>query len=130
MRFICMGYYDEEAFAAMSETEQHRFMDDCLSYDDELRRRGPIGGEALGPNRSTRTLRLRNGKVSVTDGPFTESKEQIGGFFTFEAKDMDEAVQLISKHPGLRSGPFEIRPVEDMTEIIRESERRRSGKGI
>jgi hypothetical protein len=67
--------------------------------------------------------------MMITDGPYAETKEQIGGFFSFEARDMDEAVRLVSNHPGLKAGPFEIRPVEDMTEMIRESKRRRSEDG-
>jgi hypothetical protein len=126
MKYVCFGYFDEQAWATMSEKEQLRFMDDCFAYDDELRKNGPIGGEALQTVRNAKTLRLRNGKVVITDGPFAETKEQIGGFFSFEAADMDEAVRLVSKHPGLKAGPFEIRPVEDMTEMVRESERRRS----
>jgi hypothetical protein len=101
-------------------------MDECFAYDDVLRRNGPIGGEALQSVRNGKTLRLQNGKVIVTDGPYAETKEQIGGFLSFEAKDMDEAIRLASNHPGLKAGPFEIRPVEDMTEVVRESERRRS----
>jgi hypothetical protein len=127
MKYICLGYYDEEVWGTMSESEQQAFMDDCLAYDDVLRREGrSVGGEALQTARNARTLRLQNGKVVVTDGPYAETKEQIGGFFLFEARDMDEAVLLASKHPGLKAGPFEVRPVEDMTEVIRESERRRS----
>ena len=126
MKYVCFGYFDEEAWAAMSETEQQRFMDECFEYDDVLGKNGPIGGEALQTVLNAKTLRFRNGKLTITDGPFAETKEQIGGFFSFEARDMDEAVRLVSKHPGLKAGPFEIRPVEDMTEMIRESERRRS----
>ena len=91
--------------------------------NDVLRKNGPIGGEALQSVRNAKTLRFRNGKVVITDGPYAETKEQIGGFFSFEARDMDEAVRLVSNHPGLKAGPFEIRPVEDMTEVVRESER-------
>jgi len=101
-------------------------MDECIAYDDVLRSNGPIGGEALQTVRNAKTLRLRNGRVMITDGPYAETKEQIGGFFSFEARNMDEAVRLVSNHPGLKAGPFEIRPVEDMTEMIRESKRRRS----
>jgi hypothetical protein len=126
MKYVCFGYFDEEAWTAMSESEQQRFMDECFAYDDLLRRNGPIGGEALQSVRNGKTLRLQNGKVIVTDGPYAETKEQIGGFLSFEAKDMDEAIRLASNHPGLKAGPFEIRPVEDMTEVVRESERRRS----
>jgi hypothetical protein len=126
MKYICFGYYDEEAWAAMSASDQQHFMDECLAYDDVLRNNRPIGGEALQTARNTKTLRFRNGKVTITDGPYAETKEQIGGFFSFEATDMDEAVRLVSNHPGLKAGPFEIRPVEDMTELIRESKHRRS----
>jgi hypothetical protein len=127
MKYICLGYYDEGMWGTQSETEQNAFMDECLAYDDVLREKGQaVGGEALQSARNARTLRFQNGKVIVTDGPFAETKEQIGGFFVLEAGDMDEAIQLVGKHPGLKAGPFEIRPVEDMTEIVRESRRRRS----
>jgi hypothetical protein len=126
MKYVCFGYFDEEAWAAMSETDQQRFMDECFAYDDVLRKNGPVGGEALQTVRNAKTLHLRNGKVTITDGPYAETKEQIGGFFSFEARNMAEAVRLVSNHPGLKGGPFEIRPVEDMTEAVRESERRRS----
>ena len=126
MKYVCFGYFDEEAWAAMSESEQQRFMDECFAYDDVLRKNGPVGGEALQTVRNAKTLHLRNGKVTITDGPYAETKEQIGGFFSFEARNMAEAVRLVSNHPGLKGGPFEIRPVEDMTEMVRESERQRS----
>ena len=128
MKYVCFGYFDEEAWAALSESEQQRFMDECLAYDDVLRKNGQstLGGEALQTTQNTKTVRLRSGKAMVTDGPYAETKEQIGGFFFLEARDMDEAVRLVSDHPGLKAGPFEIRPVEDMTEMIRESKRRRS----
>jgi hypothetical protein len=128
MKYVCFGYFDEEAWAAMSQSEQQCFMDECFAYDDVLRKNGQsiLGGEALQTVQNAKTVRFRNGKVTITDGPYAETKEQIGGFLFLEARDMDEAVRLLSNHPGLKSGPFEIRPVEDMTEMIRESERRRS----
>jgi hypothetical protein len=98
MKYVCFGYFDEEAWAAMSDSEQQRFMDECLAYDDLLRKKGPVRGEALQSVRKTKTLRFRKGKVMITDGPYAETKEQIGGFFSFEAKDMDEAVRLVSNH--------------------------------
>jgi hypothetical protein len=115
-----------EAWAAISESDQQRFNDECFAYDNVLRRNGPVGGEALQTVRKAKTLRLRNGKVMITDGPYAETKEQIGGFFSFEARDIEEAIRLVSNHPGLKAGPFEIRPVEDMSEVVRASERRRS----
>jgi hypothetical protein len=71
-------------------------------------------------------LRLQNGKVSVTDGPYAETKELLGGLLMLEARDLNHAIQLLSNHPGVKMGPWEIRPAADMTEMIRESELRRS----
>jgi hypothetical protein len=129
MKYVCLGYYDEKAWDTMSETEQNAFMDECLAYDDVLRKNGhAIGGEALDASRNAATVRLRGGKAVVTDGPYAETKEQIGGILLLEARDMDEAIRLISNHPGLKAGPFEIRAAVDMTEVVRASERRRSAK--
>jgi len=127
MKYICLGYFDENNWEAMSESEKHAFFDECFAYDDVLRKNGHIvGGEALQSARNAVTLRWKNGKVSITDGPYAETKEQLGGFGVFEARDLNHAIQLMSKHPGVKAGPFEIRPVDDLTEMIRESERRRS----
>jgi hypothetical protein len=127
MKYICLGYFDENKWEAMSEREQHAFMDDCFAYDNLLRKNGHIvGGEALQSSRNAVTLRWKNGKVSVTDGPYAETKEQLGGFGVVYARDLNHAIELISKHPGVKAGPVEIRPAEDLTEMIRESERRRS----
>jgi hypothetical protein len=73
------------------------------------------------------TLRWKDGKVSITDGPYAETKEQIGGILMLEARDLNHAIQLMSKHPGVKVGPFEIRPAEDLTGMIQESEQRRAG---
>ena len=127
MKYICLGYFDENNWEAMSESEKHAFFDECFAYDDVLRKNGHIvGGEALQSARNAVTLRWKNGKVSITDGPYAETKEQLGGFGVFEARDLNHAIQLMSKRPGVKAGPFEIRPVDDLTEMIRESERRRS----
>jgi hypothetical protein len=102
----------------MSNTERDAMVEECLAYDDVLRSRGNWTGEgeALENSRSARTLRQKGGELIVTDGPFAETKEQLGGFGMFEAEDMNEAVALMSKHPGLRAGGFEIRPIdEEMT---------------
>ncbi len=71
-------------------------------------------------------MRWKNSKVSITDGPYAETKEQLGGFGVFEASDLNHAIQLLSKHPAVKAGIVEIRPAEDLIEMIRESERRRS----
>lgn len=126
MKFVCLGYFDEEAWEALSENGKNALLDRCLAYDYVLREGGHfLGGEALQDAEKTVTLRHQEGKVVVTDGPFAETKEQIGGFLMIEAEDMDEAIELMSRHPGVQGGPFEIRPVEDMTEVIRASEQRR-----
>jgi hypothetical protein len=129
MKFICLGYYDEKAWEAASERELHAFMDACFAYDDELRERGHFaGGEGLQSARTAKTLRWKDGRVSVTDGPFTETKEVLGGILVLEARDMGHAVELMTRHPGVKSGPFEIRAVEDMTPMIRASQERRRSR--
>jgi hypothetical protein len=126
MKFVCLGYYDEKIWETMSESQQNALMDECLAYDDVLRSNGNFsGGEALQSAQSAATLRFSVGKVLVTDGPYAETREQIGGILVLEAKDLAEAIQLMSKHPGVRNGPFEIRPVADMSDAIRASEQRR-----
>ena len=128
MKYICLGYIEPNKFESMSETERTAFVDECFTYDDELRANSLFaGGEALQPPQTATTLRWVNGKVSITDGPFIESKEVIGGILILEARDMNHAIQLMSKHPGVKAGPFEIRPAADLGEMIRESEARRAG---
>lgn len=119
MRFICLGYADEAKFNEMSETEMNAAMDECFAYDDELRRGGHFaGGEALQPVSTAVTLRYRNGKVDVTDGPYVETKEYLGGILILEARDLNHAIALMSKHPGVRFGPFEIRPADEQINAL------------
>jgi hypothetical protein len=126
MKYICLGYMEADKFETMSESERNTFVDTCFAYDDELRKNGNFaGGEALQSARNATTLRWKNGKVSITDGPYAETKEQLGGILLLEARDLNHAIELMSKHPGVKGGPFEIRPAADLTEMIRESERRR-----
>jgi hypothetical protein len=127
MKFVCLGYIEPGKFENLSESERNAMVDTCFTYDDVLRKNGHFGGgEALQPPGSAATLRFRNGKVMVTDGPYAETKEQIGGILILEADDMNQAIELMSKHPGVRVGPFEIRPAADLTGMIEESERRRA----
>jgi len=120
---------EADKFETMSESERNAFVDGCFAYDDVLRKNGHfVGGEALQSARAAVTLRFRNGKVTATDGPYAETKEQLGGILILEANDLDHAIELMSKHPGVRGGPFEIRPAADLTGLARESERRRSIK--
>ncbi|MDL1891461.1 YciI family protein [Sphingobacteriales bacterium CHB3] len=127
MKFIYLGYIDQHGWEATSQSEQHSMMDECFAYDDILRSKGHFaGGEALDNAGKAKTLRFRNGKVSVTDGTFAETKEQLGGILILEARDMNHAVELMSKHTGVKAGPFEIRPAVDLSEMVAGSERRRS----
>ena len=126
MKYMCLGYLDEKKFEAMTEGERNSFMDACFGYDDVLRAKGHfLSGEGLESARSATTVRLKNGKPFVTDGPFIETKEQLGGVLILEAKDRDEAIQLISRHPGIAAAGFEIRPIADLSAALQASEKRR-----
>ena len=115
MKFVCLGFMNEDKWNAMSHGEQEALMEECLAYDDVLCAgdHWTGSGEALQSSRNAKTLRLKGGKVLVTDGPYAETKEQLGGFGVFQAEDIDEAVELMSQHPGVRDSAFEIRPIED-----------------
>ena len=127
MKYICLGYMEDKKWETMSDNERNGMMDECFAYDDVLRKHGHFaGGEALQSAQDAKTLRWKNGKVTVTDGPYAETKEQLGGILILEARDLNHAIELMSKHPGVKAGPFEIRPAADLTQMIRESERRRS----
>lgn len=129
MKFVCLGYYDEKKWAAMSEAEQKAYVEECFTYDDVLRKGGHVaGGEALQPPGTAATLRLKHGKMTVTDGPYAETKEQIGGILLLEARDRKHAIELMSKHPGLRNGTFEIRAGdEQMNALFEERNQRLKG---
>ncbi len=126
MKYICLGYYDKSKFDGMAEAERNAMFDRCFDYDDHLRANGNwAGGEAIEP--TALTLSWKNGKVATTDGPYAETKEQLGGILVLEARDMNHAVQLMAQHPALTYGnSFEIRPVGDMSEIMKASEERRA----
>ena len=131
MKYICFGYYDKAKFDGMTESERNAMFDTCFEYDDQLRANGNwAGGEALQPAETALTLYWKNGKVATTDGPYAETKEQLGGLLILEARDMNHAVQLMSQHPAMRYGNiFEIRPAGDMTDIEQASKKRRRREG-
>ena len=127
MKYLCFGYYDKRKFDGMTESDRNTMFDTCLEYDDHLRASGHwAGGEALQGPETSLTLYWKNGKVATTDGPYAETKEQLGGILVLEARDMNHAVQLMAQHPALTYGnTFEIRPTGDMSEITKASEQRR-----
>ena len=108
MKYACLVYLEDKKFAAVADSE-------CKAYGDGLRDQGHwLGGQALQPVHTATTVRVRNGKVSVTDGPFAETKEQLAGFYLIDAKDLNEAIQLASKIPPAREGSIEVRPAREL----------------
>jgi hypothetical protein len=116
MRFMFMIHHDEDELRALPADEMRELVDGALEYTDELRRTGHyIVSDALQFSPTARTIRVRGKKVSTTDGPFAETKEQLGGFFLVEAKNMDEACAMASRFPPARIGVIEVRPVQELT---------------
>jgi hypothetical protein len=130
MKNISMGYLEPGIFERMAEDERNAVLDACFTYDDHLRANGHRAvGEALQPAETALTVYWKNGKVATTDGPFVETKEQLGGIGILEARDMNHAHQIVSQHPSLKYGSvWEIRPVGDLSEIRKASEQRRRQK--
>ena len=126
MKYLCFGYYDKGKFDGMTESERNAMFDACFEYDDHLRANGHWAGEALQPPETALTLYWKNGKVATTDGPYAETKEQLGGVQILEARDLNHAIQLIGQHPASSTDyHLEIRPAGDMSEIMKVSEQRR-----
>ncbi len=124
MKYVCLGFIDETKFAEIPQADAQRMMEECFAYDDVLRRGGHyLGGEALDSARNAVTLRMKDGEVQVTDGPYVETKETLGGFLLLEARDLNHAIALMSKHPAVRMRitTFEIRPAnEEMNRLVSE----------
>jgi hypothetical protein len=116
MKYLCMVFFDEKRLEALSSAESQALDDESLANDEALRKGGHLlAAQALEPVQAATTVRIRNGKVSVTDGPFAETNEQIGGFLLIEARDLNEAIQLASKIPPIRLGGIEVRPIKELT---------------
>jgi hypothetical protein len=124
MKYLCLVYYDEETLDAMPRDEFAAFSAEHVALDEELRQSGhSIVAEALQPVQTAATVRVRNGKLSITDGPFAETKEQLGGFYLIEARDLNEAIQAAARIPSARLGSIEVRPIWD----LRQNEPRAGG---
>ena len=131
MKYICLGYIEPGKFEGMTGDERNAVFDECFEHNDRLRANGHLAGEmALQPPETAVTLHWRNGKVATTDGPYAETKEQLGGLSILEARDLNHAIQLVSQLPGFKHGlgPIEIRPAADLNEMMRQSEQRRRQK--
>ena len=121
MKYLCLIYFNENAVNTLPEDEIAAIREECFEYSDELRESGVyLAAEALESTRSAATLRIRDRRVVTTDGPFAETKEQLGGFFLIEARDFNEAIRIGSRIPPARLGCIEIRPIR---------ERRRNSEG-
>ena len=115
MKYMCLVCYDEKTLDAMPREEFEPFSDAHVALDEELRKSGrSIAAEALQPIRTAVTVRVRNGKVSTTDGPFAETKEQLGGIYLIEARDLNEAIQIGARIPGAKYGSIEVRPIQEI----------------
>ena len=114
MKYLCLAYEEEEKLNALSRSEWDALRSDTLAYVEALRESGHlIVTQALQSARTGATVQVRSGKLSVTDGPFAETKEQLGGFFLIDAKDLNEAIQVASRWPSARLGSIEVRPIEE-----------------
>ena len=116
MKYLCLIYGEEKRLAARSQSESDAFTGEYFAFTDGIRKSGHyLGGEGLQPVQTATTVRVRNGKVSTTDGPFAETKEQLGVFYMMEARDLNDAIQVASRIPSARLGSIEVRPVVDFS---------------
>lgn len=112
MRYLCLIYDDEKKMAAMSKADSDAFMGEYFEFTEAIKASGHyVAGEALHPVKSATTVRVRNGETATFDGPFAETKEQLGGFYLIEAKDLNEALQVAGRIPSARTGSVEVRPI-------------------
>jgi hypothetical protein len=115
MRYMCLVYYDEKTLQALSKSEYDALVEEVLAYREVLRKSGHyVTSDGLQPVGTATTVRIRNGQVSTTDGPFAETKEQLGGFMLIEARDLNDAIRVASQIPPIRLGCIEVRPLRDL----------------
>jgi hypothetical protein len=114
MKYLCLIYDEEKRFGAMAKSELDGLMKEYFTFTAAIRTSGHyLGGNDLEPVQAATTVRVRNGKVSTTDGPFAETKEQLGGYYLIEARDLNEAIQVASRIPSARLGSIEVRPIRE-----------------
>lgn len=122
MKYLCLIFLDEQKLEVMSKSEAEALDDETFAYDEALRQSGHLlVAQALQSAQAATTLRVRNGKFSITDGPFAETNEQLGGFILIEATDLNAAIQMVSKSPLAPFGSIEVRPIMEVTRGSRES---------
>lgn len=117
MKYVCLVYYDEAKIGAMSQRDWDALNGECMAFGAEITDAGArLGGEALEPTHTATTVRVRDGRVSTTDGPFAETKEQLAGFYLLEAENLDAAIGLAARIPPARLGSIEVRPVRELVD--------------
>ncbi len=115
MKYLCLIYQDETLRPRMPKAEADKIYGEYFAFTDDIKKSGHyVGGNPLQPTHTAATVRVRNGKVSITEGPFAETKEHLGGYFLVEAKDLNDAIQVASRIPGARLGSIEVRPVMEI----------------
>jgi hypothetical protein len=114
VRYLCLIYDDEKKWETMSQEEAGAVFGEYFGFTEGIKQSGHhIAGEALQPTSTATTVRVRNGKIATTDGPFAETKEQLGGYYLINAKDLNEAIQIAAKIPSARIGSIEVRPIQE-----------------
>jgi hypothetical protein len=117
MRYLCLIYEDEKAWSNATQAEMEKGIAEYNAFTESIKKNGNyVGGEALQPTSTATSVRVRNGKVSTTDGPFVETKEQLGGYYLITAKDLDEAVKVAARIPSARNGTIEVRPIQEFSQ--------------
>jgi hypothetical protein len=118
VKYLCLIYEDEKSWQELPKEKSDAIMGEYFAFTDDIKKTGQyVGGDALHPTQTAMTVRVRNGKTSTTDGPFAETKEQLGGYYLIDAKDLNEAVQVASRIPSARFGSIEVRPVVDFSQV-------------
>ena len=119
MKYLCLIYDEEKKLESMPKDQSDAFMGEYFAFTNGIKQSGHyLGGNALQPIRAATTVRVRNGKVSATDGPFAETKEQLGGYYLIEARDLNDAIQIASKIPSARIGSIEVRPIMEFSQPV------------
>lgn len=113
MKYLCLIYDEEKKMMTMTKEQGEAFMGEYYAFTEDVKKSGHyVAGEALKPVHTATTVRVRNGKMSTTDGPFAETKEQLGGFYMIEARDLNDALQVAARIPSAKTGTIEVRPIE------------------
>ena len=127
MKYLCLIYESEKNWENIAPADAEAIMNEYFAFGEDLRKSGKhVASEALQPTATAKTVRVRNGKISTTDGPFMETKEQLGGFYLIDAKDLNDAIQVAARIPSARTGGIEVRPVVDFSA---EASRREAAAG-